>query len=96
MMFADNRLSTLERELPSAPRDINRCNSMGMKRFMLSIAEEMEQALEAERKKRMPGSIPETARVVIGEYFSSVKTTDNEIFQQAAKEYKEKKSKHPS
>jgi len=67
-----------------------------MKRFMLSITEEMEQALETERKKRMLGSIPETARVIIGEYFNSVKPTDNEILQRAAKEYKEKKSKHRS
>lgn len=44
---------------------------MGMKRFMLSITEEMERALERERKKRMLGSIPETARVIIGEYLSS-------------------------
>jgi hypothetical protein len=44
---------------------------MGMKRFMLSITEDMEKALERERKKRMLGSIPETARVIIGEYFSS-------------------------
>jgi len=46
-----------------------------MKRFMLSITEEMEQALEKERKIRMLGSIPETARVIIGEYFNSVKPT---------------------
>lgn len=41
---------------------------MGMKRFMLSITEEMEKALEKERKKRMLGTIPETARVILGEY----------------------------
>ena len=34
---------------------------MGMKRFMLSITEDMERALEKERKRRMLGSIPETA-----------------------------------
>jgi hypothetical protein len=61
---------------------------------MLSITDEMEQALETERRKRTLGSIPETARVIIGEYFSSVRPTDNEILQQAAKGYKEKKSKH--
>lgn len=43
---------------------------MGMKRFMLSITEEMEKALEKERKKRMLSSIPEAARVVIGEYLA--------------------------
>jgi hypothetical protein len=44
---------------------------MGMKRFILSITEEMEKALERGRKKRMLGSIPETARVVIGEYLTA-------------------------
>jgi hypothetical protein len=37
---------------------------------MLSITEEMERALEKERKKRMLSSIPETARVIIGEYLA--------------------------
>jgi hypothetical protein len=41
-----------------------------MKRFMLSVTEDMEKALEKERKKRMLGSIPETARVVLGEYLA--------------------------
>jgi hypothetical protein len=41
---------------------------MAMKRFMLSITKEMEKALEEERKKRMLGTIPETARVILGEY----------------------------
>lgn len=35
---------------------------------MLSIPEEMERALEQERKKRMLETIPETARVLLGEY----------------------------
>jgi len=48
---------------------------MAMKRFMLSITEEMEKALEKERKKRMLSSIPETARVVIGEYLAMRETT---------------------
>lgn len=43
---------------------------MAMKRFMLSITAEMEKALEAERKKRMLDSIPETARVILSEYLS--------------------------
>jgi hypothetical protein len=38
-----------------------------MKRFMLSITEEMETALEFERKRRMLGSIPETVRAILGE-----------------------------
>ncbi len=45
---------------------------MGMKRFMLSITEEMENALDREREKRMLGSIPETARVILGEYLTKV------------------------
>ena len=38
--------------------------------FMLSITEEMERSLEKERKKRMLGTIPETARVILGEYLA--------------------------
>ena len=52
---------------------INRYLGMAMKRFMLSITDEMEKALERERKKRMLGSIPETARVIIGEYLANQK-----------------------
>jgi hypothetical protein len=48
---------------------------MAMKRFMLSITDEMEKALEKERKKRLLGSIPETARVILGEYLSSQNKT---------------------
>jgi len=33
-----------------------------MKRFMLSITEEMEKALERERKKPTLGTVPETAK----------------------------------
>ena len=51
--------------------DIHRCLLMRMKRFMLSITKEMEKILEKERLKRMLPSIPETARVIIGEYFNS-------------------------
>lgn len=39
-----------------------------MKRFTLSISDEMEKALEKERRKRLLDSIPETVRVIIGEY----------------------------
>ncbi len=41
-----------------------------MRRFTLSISEEMEKALEKERKKRLLDSIPETARVIISEYLA--------------------------
>ncbi len=41
-----------------------------MKRFMLSITEGMEKALVRERKTRMLGTIPETARVIFGEYLA--------------------------
>jgi hypothetical protein len=43
---------------------------MAMKRFMLSITKQMEKELEKERKKRMLGTIPETARVILGEYLA--------------------------
>jgi len=41
---------------------------MGIKRFMLSITEEMEKALEKERKERMLPSISEAVRVILGEH----------------------------
>jgi hypothetical protein len=34
------------------------------------VSEEMERALEKERKKRMLDSVPETARVIISEYLA--------------------------
>lgn len=41
-----------------------------MKKYNLSITEEMEKRLEAERKKRLLDSIPETVRVILSEYLS--------------------------
>ena len=41
-----------------------------MKRYTLAITEQLEAALEKERKKRMLETIPETARVILSEYFS--------------------------
>lgn len=41
-----------------------------MKRYNVSITEEMEKKLEAERKKRLLDSIPETVRMILSEYFS--------------------------
>jgi hypothetical protein len=49
---------------------------MAMKRFMLSITDEMESALERERKRRMLSSIPEAARAILGEYFQH-RTSDD-------------------
>jgi len=45
---------------------------MAMKRFMLSITEEMERALEKERKSRMLDSIPETVRMILSDYLSTI------------------------
>ncbi|MGA8857769.1 MAG: hypothetical protein WB643_11465 [Candidatus Bathyarchaeia archaeon] len=45
---------------------------MAMKRFMLSITDEMEKALEKERKRRLLGTIPETARVILGEHLAQI------------------------
>ena len=47
-----------------------------MQRFTLSISEEMEKALEKERKKRMLETIPETARMIISEYLTKTKTSE--------------------
>jgi len=41
---------------------------MAMKRFMVSIPEEMEKVLEKERKERMLETVPETIRVILSEY----------------------------
>ena len=39
-----------------------------MKRYMVSVSEEMEKELESERKKRLLESIPETIRMILSEY----------------------------
>ena len=39
-----------------------------MKRLMVSVPDEMEKALEKERKERMLQTIPETVRVILSEY----------------------------
>jgi metal-responsive CopG/Arc/MetJ family transcriptional regulator len=41
---------------------------MVMKRILVSVPEEMEKALEKERKERMIETIPETIRVILSEY----------------------------
>lgn len=39
-----------------------------MKKVMVSIPEEMEKALEKERKERLLETIPETIRVILSDY----------------------------
>ena len=39
-----------------------------MKRLMVSVPDEMERALEKERKERMLETIPEVIRVILSEY----------------------------
>jgi len=41
-----------------------------MKKYNVAITEELESALEKERKKRMLDSIPETIRVILSEHLS--------------------------
>lgn len=41
-----------------------------MKRYMVSITEEMEKKIEEERKKRLLDSIPETIRMILSDYLS--------------------------
>jgi len=41
-----------------------------MKKYNVAITEELEDALEKERKRRMLDSIPETMRVIISEHLS--------------------------
>jgi metal-responsive CopG/Arc/MetJ family transcriptional regulator len=42
---------------------------MAMKKIMLALPEEMLKVLEKERKERYLPTIPETIRVILGEYF---------------------------
>lgn len=39
-----------------------------MKRILVSVPEEMERALEKERKERMLETVAETVRVILSEY----------------------------
>lgn len=41
---------------------------MAMKKIMVSVPEEMERALEKERKERLLETVPETIRVILSEY----------------------------
>lgn len=41
-----------------------------MKRYNVAMTEQMETALEKERKKRMLDSIPETIRMILSEHLS--------------------------
>jgi hypothetical protein len=41
---------------------------MAMKKIMLSVPDEMEKALEKERKERLLETLPETIRVILSEY----------------------------
>ena len=41
-----------------------------MKRYMISVSEEMAKKLEEERQKRLLDTIPETIRMILSEYFS--------------------------
>jgi hypothetical protein len=43
-----------------------------MKKWNVSITEEMEKRLEAERKKKALDSIPETIRYILADYLSKV------------------------
>lgn len=47
-----------------------------MKRVLLSVTQGLFDALEKERKRRMLDSIPETARVVLSEYFTTKEKMD--------------------
>lgn len=39
-----------------------------MKKIMVSVPDEMEKALEKERRERMLETVPETIRVILSEY----------------------------
>ncbi len=45
-----------------------------MKKYNVSIGEELEREIEKERKRRYLDTIPETMRVILSEYFANRKT----------------------
>ncbi|MEM2971918.1 MAG: hypothetical protein QW270_05795 [Candidatus Bathyarchaeia archaeon] len=47
---------------------------MGMTKFTMSLPEEMKKALEEEMKRRKLGTLQETIRSILAEYFSKTKT----------------------
>jgi hypothetical protein len=42
---------------------------MAMKKIMLALPDELLKVLEKERKERYLQTVPETVRVILGEYF---------------------------
>jgi hypothetical protein len=42
---------------------------MAMKKYMVSVPEEMVKALEKEQKERLLETVPETIRIVLSDYF---------------------------
>ena len=44
---------------------------MAMKKYMVSVPDEMEKVLEKERKERLLETVPETIRVILSEYLRS-------------------------
>ena len=44
-----------------------------MKKYNVSISEELEKEIEKERKKRYLDSIPETLRMIVSEYVANKK-----------------------
>jgi len=57
-------------EVELAHPGFNYAFSIAMRCFVVSTTEEVKKALEKERRKRMLSTIPETARVVLGEYLA--------------------------
>jgi hypothetical protein len=48
--------------------DINGYQYMAMKRILVSVSEELYEAVERERKSRRLETIPETARAILSEF----------------------------
>jgi len=44
---------------------------MAMKKYMVSVPEEMVKALEKEQKERLLETVPETIRIVLSDYLRS-------------------------
>jgi hypothetical protein len=53
----------------SAAIGINKYRYMAMKRIMLSVSQELYEAIEYERQSRKLETVPETARAILSEFF---------------------------
>ena len=66
-----------------------------MEKILVSITKEMKETLEAERKKRLLDTIPETVRVILSEHFTqAAKSQDvRRIVADALQDYEKRRKR---